>query len=602
MSDSVIGAIEGASPSADDLTLAKLPANDLGLGQRLRARFGDRIAKTPEAGWAAWTGKVWALGAKGEAQARIFAHRTASALWDEYNAAKTAHEALGEGDVEAAKKLGFTMRSLLDVVDKAGDSNKTNAMLAQAAPYLWAELKDFDPSLSRITVENGTLEISFIGEPCIVAFDADGRVAARRRVSEMKPDAPGAAIGPWRVRNLGEGMWEVHKPDLPEDEAGEAIEKAELQAGLSHPTAGRLVHKLFHQDVALRPHDPAHRITRIAGCAFDPAATAPLWREHIEKVLPDPEVRKFFQRAMGYGLTGEISSQCFLFIQGKGADGKSTTMKVITRVLGGYARTCDPRTWLESKNRSAADASPDVADLAGDTRLVYCEEPPKGVRVNEALLKQVTGGVEMRARQLHRDLFDFAVRFVLVMAFNDLPRVSGGDDGFWRRVRLVRFTRQFTEAEQLAAGDMVAKLSAEAPGILNWLLEGLASWRRFGLPPTARMAEDILEWRSTSDPFGEWFRECVVKGAPTDKVKNSDLYKSYKEHLEAEGVDGREVLGVKGFANRLSSLQIPMRKTNGGDRYRMGVKLKPVDPLGWSEKPADDADFPANPDEESEER
>lgn len=589
---SVVDAIESASPAADPLLLAKLPTDDLGMAERLRLRYGDKIAKTPDAGWLAYDGQLWVKGHRGEAQVRIFAHQTARALWEEYNAAKKQLdvEPTAEPLIEGERKgpdWAFIKGQVYDAIGTAGDSKSTNAMIAQAAPYLAAELKDFDPDPTLICCTNGTVKPTFIGEPCFVVFDKDGVPVEYLKASFVADAAPRSEaaidtapmwkIAGWRIRQLprdGDGplVFEVLGPGEEEADISR-IGKADLAVGVKRGEA-MLKHCLYHLDLKLLPHQPGHKITRQTTVAWNPAAKAEIWREHMETVLPIEEDRKFFQRAMGYSMLGTTEAQCFLLMQGRGADGKSTTMKTIVRVMGSYHHTSSPLTWMETKQRSGSDASPDMADLAGDTRGVYAEEPPKGARINEGLLKQVTGGLEMRARQLHRDLFDFEPRFLLVIAFNDLFRIVGGDDGFWRRMRFIRWPHQFTEKADV---NMVEKLLAEGPGIFNWLLEGLAAYHKHGLKPTARMAQDILDWRSTADPFGEWLRDRVEIKAGAKEL-TSGLYQDYKDFLEAEGIDGREVLGLKAFQNRLASQQIEAVKTDGGKRYRRGVQLRPRPP------------------------
>src|SRR3712207_7764806 len=43
-----------------------------------------------------------------------------------------------------------------------------------------------------------------------------------------------------------------------------------------------------------------------------PISTCPTWEAFLERVLPDPSVRAFVQRAIGYSLTGAITEQCLL--------------------------------------------------------------------------------------------------------------------------------------------------------------------------------------------------------------------------------------------------------------------------------------------------
>ena len=408
--------------------------------------------------------------------------------------------------------------------------------------------------------------MEFIEEPCLVLENAGGAATAFIRVGEAL--AGTHFVDGFSLEALPDCIWRVGDDTFDESE----LKKGVWLGKKGEPNRRRLTHRLYHLDVRLVQHDPAHRITRMTACEYDPTAKAPRWLQHLRTVLADDGDRMWFQRAMGYGLTGSIKSQCFLFLQGKGGDGKTTTLKAIRYAMGSYATTCDPRSWMEMTQRSAADASPDVANMAGDTRLLTCEEPPGGARVNESMLKAATGGDPIKARHLHKSLFSFEPRFFLTMAFNELPRITGGDDGFWRRMRLIRFRHQFTAKEIEASGDIDLALRTEASGILNWLLAGLGGWRKHGIEPTTTMADDIGDYRSQTNPYEEWFRQCVVfeAGAWTPYA---DLWNSYTEYCDAENIHPSARLGSRRFKNKLSSQQLTISKIRGV-RGRVGVKLK----------------------------
>lgn len=574
---------EGGAPTDNAAELANLPRNDFGLGERLIKRFGKMIAHTPEVGWAGWDGKVWATDHRGEAAVRKFAHQTAKMVRIEEVQALTEQlgkrfEAEERDPDKRERRVEEALKGFVKFATEAGNAGKTSAMMSQAQPYLTTELATFDPDKFRLTVQNGTLDFQFIDTHCIVARDADGVPIDYTAVKawEMYDAGKILEVGGIGVRPDAAGYWEVD---------GRAHADADMRAGVEERGVW-LTLQHYHLIPTLGPHDPAHRITRMAGAKWNPKAKAKLWLQHLSEVLPDAREREFFQRAMGYAMTGDISSQCFLFIQGKGADGKSTTIRAILHTLGTYARTCDPKSWLLMKQRSAADASPDMAAMAGDTRFLYCEEPEKNARLNEALVKHASGGLPLPARHLNAALFEFLPRFLLTMAFNDLVRISGGDDGFWRRMRFILFPVQFTPAQQLANADRYERLVAEAEGILNWLIEGMGRWRKYGLHRPDWMEERVNNWRAAANPFSDWFMSNVEK-EPKAKILNSLLYKDYKDFCDEQGYAGHDVLGSKGFANQLDSLQIKMSKING-NRFRVGVKLASKDEPFSTRPPTDE--------------
>lgn len=193
------------------------------------------------------------------------------------------------------------------------------------------------------------------------------------------------------------------------------------------------------------PHDPRDRITRMAAVDYDPTATAPIWAEKVAFWQPDPLMAAYLQRLAGYALTGHTHEQIFVIFQGKGRDGKSTYMNALRELWGEYGEVADVRTFLEAGQRGGGDATPDLARLAGDCRMLSVAEPGRGAKLNEAMIKSFTGGAPIVARRLRQDLFAFTPRPKVFMEANSRPVIKGDDEGIWRRIRLVLWEHQLSK-------------------------------------------------------------------------------------------------------------------------------------------------------------
>lgn len=340
------------------------------------------------------------------------------------------------------------------------------------------------------------------------------------------------------------------------------------------------------------PHDPADMISRIAAVDYVPKEGCENWDKHMATVLPSDAVREFFQQCAGYGLTGEITEQCIFLLQGKGGDGKSTTMDVLRQLLGGYGNSADVQTFIAGQQRSGSEASPDLARLAGDVRFVSTGEPRPGAALDEARIKQVTGGQPVNARALHGAPFEYVPRYKIYFECNRKPRISGDDDGIWRRVLVIQFPHQFK-------GEAIDKrfkerLLAEGPGVLNWLIEGALAWLRAGtLTPPSEVQEAIDDYRRAANPFGEWFAERVDTRDHDKRVEAKALYDSYKHWCEENSVGDREVMTSTGFGRALSDKQIPKMKGANGRVYRKGARLRDDSELSGYGAPAPGTDPPA---------
>lgn len=320
----------------------------------------------------------------------------------------------------------------------------------------------------------------------------------------------------------------------------------------------------------VRAARPDEHITRALGVShLGNASEAVQWRSFLEQVFQgDYELIGWLQRFVGYALTGLAAEQIFLFLYGSGANGKSVFLDVLNKLLGDYARTIQPET-LMVQQRNSSGASPDLVRLAG-ARLISGNETESGRALAESLLKQLVGGDVMAARECYGRMFEFRPVGKLLLAGNHRPVVRGTDDGVWRRIRLVPFSRQFS-AEQRDPG-LSGKLLRELAHIAAWALEGCIRWQAMGLQDVpASVVASTQDYRAEQDVLGQWLDERS-RADPTASVGASEAYASYKTWAEASGI---RPMSLQGFGRQLSERGFAKAKVGGCIIYR-GFSLLPT--------------------------
>ena len=288
-------------------------------------------------------------------------------------------------------------------------------------------------------------------------------------------------------------------------------------------------------------------ITKNSGIEYRPGTKAQIWEKFLERIQPDPDVRAFLQRWCGYCLTGDTSEQCFTIFYGTGKNGKSTLISMIMHILGTWARQADFKTFV-MKDRDAA--SNDLARLFG-TRLVTATESQENNRLDEAVIKSLTGGDRITARYLYSEFFEYTPSFKIILSSNHKPHIRGTDEGIWRRIRLIPFHVTISEDEKDPR--LKEKLFAEASGILNWMLDGCREWQRIGLGIPEAIASATGEYRESNDLIGRWISErCNATPRAEGTIK--DLYEDFCSWTDEEGINRppikrkfSEVLAEKGF-------------------------------------------------------
>lgn len=271
----------------------------------------------------------------------------------------------------------------------------------------------------------------------------------------------------------------------------------------------------------LRPHLREDYCRKMIPVAYDPAAEAPTFDAFLRKIQPDPAVRGFLQRAVGYSLTGRTSEQKLLLLHGTGANGKSTLVELIHDLLGDYA-TLLP---AEALAHRTGDRIPnDIARLDG-ARFVSVMEFEDTGRLNERLVKQLTGGDTMTARFMRGEFFDFRPQFTLWVSSNHRPVITGSDDGIWRRFLVVSFPVKISKDEIDASLHQRIRAN-ELPGILRWAVAGALAWHQGGLNPPASVLAATEGYREDSDLLGAFLEEECDVGLG-HSVTKADLYESY---------------------------------------------------------------------------
>ena len=324
---------------------------------------------------------------------------------------------------------------------------------------------------------------------------------------------------------------------------------------------------------ALRPHDPTDLITFLAPVAFNPTARCPTWERFLLEVFAgDRDLVAFIQRAVGWSLTGVVKERALFFLYGDtGKNGKTTLVETLMKLVGasgeasyGYGRKVGADTFMKSKNPE--DNQRKAATLAGP-RFVCTSEVDEEHRLNEQLIKDITGGDTLEGRRLYQEAFTFKPQFKPWMYGNHKPEIRGTDDAIWSRVRLVPFEVSFKGREDLNLAD---KLEAELSGILNWAIQGCLDWQRHGLQPPAKVQAATQAYREEMDVFGPFIRECCVIH-PHAEVWANDLWNAYKAWCVEAGAkeQSQHKLG------RYLTAKGHQPENLGGRIKRLGIGLRP---------------------------
>jgi putative DNA primase/helicase len=310
----------------------------------------------------------------------------------------------------------------------------------------------------------------------------------------------------------------------------------------------------------LREHRREDLITKMCPTEYHPEATCPLWCRFLEEVFAgDFDLIDYLKRLFGYALTGDTSEHLLAVFHGGGANGKSVLVNTLLGVLGeDYGMMAMPDLLL---SRHGERHPTEIADLFGK-RLLVCQETGAGRRLNEPLVKWLTGGDKIRARRMREDFWEFNPTHKVILVSNHKPEVRGTDFGIWRCIRLIPFNVTFPEDRQDKA--LPAKLGAEAQGILAWCVAGCREWQAHGMvtPQSVLLATEA--YRADEDVLAAFIADCCMRGDGYE-CKASDLYLHFRAWQERMGE--KDPLSQKKFGAAMTARGFE-RFTNNGTYYR----------------------------------
>ena len=318
----------------------------------------------------------------------------------------------------------------------------------------------------------------------------------------------------------------------------------------------------------LRPGHRSDFITKNTPVSWDPSARCDRWLEFLAEVFPErPEMWSFLQRAVGYSLTGLTSEEMFFLLWGTGRNGKGTFISTLSAVLGDYAHTCEMSSLTAKKDDPVRN---DLAALCG-ARFVTAQETHERSRLDEAMIKTLTGGDKISARFLFQEFFQFDPTWKLWLATNHKPEIRGTDLAIWSRPKLIPFTVSFEGRENrgLKAELLSPKLLS---GVLRWAVEGAVEYYKGGLNYPAEVLQATQEYKAECDLLGRFIEDKCLR-LPTAECKARVLYQAYQKWTE-------EIGESKAMTEKSFSLQLQSRgyknKRRTDCKYWEGVNLLTV--------------------------
>lgn len=280
---------------------------------------------------------------------------------------------------------------------------------------------------------------------------------------------------------------------------------------------------------------------------FDPEADCPNFKRFVSQLMSEnPQKVKVLQEALGYCLIKDkFLDVAFFFIGKNASNGKSTLMEIIRLILGVERITAVPMDCLTNPNYLYTMKN-SWLNISGD------EKTGKKSKDINSIFKMITSKDPITTKQLFKDPQTTILRTKFIFSSNDYLLFNSYDAGIDRRVVLIDFNESFVnnplwENEHQKDVKLSSKLLEEAPGILNWLIEGKNRLLMQGEPSTYEGQEALKEefkylsenlylfYDFIADIFNNAIKEYEEGKSPFPFIKNRELYNNYKSFCDSNG-------------------------------------------------------------------
>lgn len=374
------------------------------------------------------------------------------------------------------------------------------------------------------------------------------------------------ALAELLVRKLG-----THHSRHEQDEIQAKIEALTYQDSFGGPFIPVANGDLQISPLELKDATPKRAPLARSAAAWDDDADCPLFRNHLETVIPDKRERETLQEYVGYSLLHwRLPFHKALFLVGPTASGKSTTLDVV-RALMGKVSNLSPQQLVNGRF-GPSELEGAWANIRADISAALLKDV--------GLFKEIVAGDPIYVERKYEQGYTLHPTAKHLYSANRLPDVKIDDDAFYRRILLVSFPRTIPREDRIP--DLGNRLQDELDGVLSWAVNGL---RRIvenkGFTHDLAPQDSRRKWEEHSSSIGRFKALALnVTGNPEHVEAKQDVFSTYAQFCEDRG------LSAESQRKLTSTLKGDPRITDGkrtpqphGDQVRcyIGVQLPEED-------------------------
>lgn len=292
-------------------------------------------------------------------------------------------------------------------------------------------------------------------------------------------------------------------------------------------------------------------ITRSTQVPLVPNAKSDAWQEFLQDFLPDKEIRRFVQKALGYSLIAGNPDKKIVFLFGPSNTGKTTILESLANAMGDYA---GPMNAIKLFGINNGGPAPEMVESLSK-RMVFMAEVGDDHALSANSVKRVTGNDTQQQRQLHSNVMrNAAPKFTPYVSTNSVPDIKGVDQATKERILVIPFDNAHPRKKITPETDLKSKRNATA--IFWWAVEGCKMYLDEGMEPED-WPEEVIKasnmFAKDTSPLQSFLDESIEStDDPEDKIGLNELYQLWENWCLKNRTDKKEHGSVSDFRKRIA--------------------------------------------------
>jgi len=322
----------------------------------------------------------------------------------------------------------------------------------------------------------------------------------------------------------------------------------------------------------------------------------------MKEIFPDPETCIMAEQMVSMCITGNSDKRLFQLWEGGGANGKTTLIELIKKILVGKTVTYDPRLILSDKSKThQMGVTPELYSFMGAYAAV-ASEVDEGEEFSIGKIKLLTGGDTITANPKYRDQVNFEATWQLILSVNDLPRFNVNDKAFLDRLMILTFEMTYPKNEEerqkainegydpkyigvrKSRNDLIADIVKERNGVIKNMIETyitLETEHKGVIQESPRSKHKKRSYTQDNDDFGKFvLDQCIIglEGFTTSE----EITEAFKDYMGFKKMSSKYVIShLKKYNKNIiqTSKQVDILDHNGfmqkkRRRGLAGIRLK----------------------------